>query len=681
MRPGDVYALNDPYRGGIHANDILVFRPIFAGGSAGGRVVYFAGTLIHVADVGGVAAGGLAALATDTFVEGLLLPPVLLARDGEPPSDVLRIIARNSRTPDKVVGDVQALVAGVHAIARRVDELHERFDTATVDRVVQQDRADSDRRMRESFAALPAGRYESSFTIDTDGIEDRTYDVHVAVTLPGDGTVDIDLEGTSAQARGAINASVSQTLSGVVFACRCFADPDIAMNEGCFTPLTVHLPRGTLVNPDPPAACGGRLVTVAAVTEAVLAALAQASPEHGVAASSLIQVFALSGVRDDGQAWLTLLYEFGGLGARAGADGADATGAFFLGGRSVIPQVEPVEAQYPFLVRSARLLADSGGPGRWRGGLGVETVIELLADAQLTVRGDRLGALPPPGARGGEPGRPGSFAIERADGTVGTTPGARNRRAPRARGSLRHAHLGWRRARSRRRARRRRSACRHRRRARQSGCGTRRLRARAVTDRDLVLGVDVGGTFTDVVLTGPDGMHTAKVPTTPHDPVVGVVDGVTAVLAVAHAELGAVTRFVHGTTLATNVILQRTGGPVALVTTEGFADVLRLGRDARVEEDRYDLAYTPPAPPVDPRLTFEVHERVDATGTVLVPLERRRRRRARHPDRRCRARRCRHLPAPLVRAPRPRSGDRDRGARRTPRRAGDGVVGDLAGAA
>jgi N-methylhydantoinase B len=176
------------------------------------------------------------------------------------------------------------------------------------------------------------------------------------------------------------------------------------------------------VNPEPPAACGGRLVTVAAVTEAVLAALAHAAPEHGVAASSLIQVFALSGARDDGTSWLTLLYEFGGLGAREGADGADATGAFFLGGRSVIPQVEPVEAQYPFVVRSARLLADSGGPGRWRGGLGVETVIELLADAQLTVRGDRLGALPPPGARGGAPGRPGSFAIKRADGTVDHLP-------------------------------------------------------------------------------------------------------------------------------------------------------------------------------------------------------------------------------------------------------------------
>jgi N-methylhydantoinase B len=414
MAPGDVFALNDPYRGGIHANDILVFRPVFADG----RVTFFAGTLIHVADVGGVSAAGLAALATDTFVEGLLLPPVHLARAGEPAADVLRIISRNSRTPDKVVGDVHALVAGVNVIARRVEELQARFGPDVVQACTRRDIDDSERRMRASLAELPAGRYEGAFSIAGDGVEQRAFEVRVAVTLDGTGAVDVDLAGTSAQAKGAINSSVSQTLSGVVYAIRCFADAGIAMNEGCFRPLEVHLPRGSLVNPEPPAACGGRLVTVTAATEAILAALAQARPGGAVAASSLIQVYALSGGRADGSTWLNLLYEFGGLGARAGADGPDATGAFFLGGRSVIPQVEPLEAQYPFVVRSARLLPDSGGPGTWRGGLGVETVIELLAEARLTVRGDRLSGDPPPGARGGASGRPGSFSIERADGTV-----------------------------------------------------------------------------------------------------------------------------------------------------------------------------------------------------------------------------------------------------------------------
>src|SRR3954454_12712612 len=136
-----------------------------------------------------------------------------------------------------------------------------------------------------------------------------------------------------------------------------------------------------------------------------------------------------------------------------------------------------------------------------------------------------------------------------------------------------------------------------------------------------VLGVDVGGTFTDVVLAAASGtMHTAKVPTTPADPIDGIVRGVDAVLGDAGVAPAEVSRFVHGTTLATNVILQRTGAPVALVTTEGFADLLRLGRAARVEEDRYDLHFTPAPPPVDPRLTFEVRGRIDASGRVLVPL-------------------------------------------------------------
>jgi N-methylhydantoinase A len=139
--------------------------------------------------------------------------------------------------------------------------------------------------------------------------------------------------------------------------------------------------------------------------------------------------------------------------------------------------------------------------------------------------------------------------------------------------------------------------------------------------QDWVLGVDVGGTFTDLVLSDAEGsLHTAKVPTTPADPIDGIVRGIGEVLGAASVDPGDVRRFVHGTTLAANVILQHTGAPVALVTTEGFGDLLRLGRAARVEEDRYDVHFTPAPPPVDPRLTFEVRERIDASGAIIVPL-------------------------------------------------------------
>ncbi len=410
MDPGDVFALNDPYRGGIHANDIVVFRPIFADG----RVVFVAGTLVHVADVGGIAAGGLAALATDTFSEGLLLPPVHLARRGEPVRDLYAIIGRNSRAPDKVLGDVDALVAGVNVISRRVEELLARYGAAELGRFVDASIDGAERRMRAELAQIPAGAYQGVFTIDGDGVDPhRTFDVRVAVTA-ADGAVHVDFTGTAGQARGAINSSPSQTLSGVVYGIRCFVDPTIPMNEGSLTPITVTLPPGSLVNPDPPAACGGRIVTVAAAVEAILEALAPARPDRATAASGLIHVYTIAGA-GPGARWLNLFYEFGGIGARAGSDGPDATGCFFLGGRSVIPQVEPIEAAYPLVVRASRLRPDSGGPGTWRGGLGVETVVELLEDSIVTVRGDRM-TLPPPGLDGGWPGAPGQFAVRRRDG-------------------------------------------------------------------------------------------------------------------------------------------------------------------------------------------------------------------------------------------------------------------------
>jgi N-methylhydantoinase B len=412
MQPGDVFAMNDPYRGGIHANDILIFKPIFSGE----RVVFFAGTLIHVADLGGVAAGGLAALATDTFAEGLVLPPVKLFAAGERVEDVARIIARNSRAPRAVMGDVSALVAGVNVCAARVLELIEQHGEDAVTGVSADHLDYAERRMRDELRKLPAGTYRGTFTIDSDGLEaGRQFDVVVTTTI-GDGQITLDLTGTSPQSGGAINSSYSQTLSGVIFAVRCFVDPTIPMNEGCFRPVRLVVPEGTLANPRPPAACGGRVVTVAAAIEAILRSLAGALPDLAVASSGLVHVLTMAGGRP-GHGWLTMLYDFGGIGARRGSDGPDATGAFYLGGRSTIPQIEPIEAQHPLRIRRAALRTDSGGAGTWRGGLGVDVAIEVLEDVTLSVRGDRI-LLPPPGLDGGTPGGAGFARVERADGSL-----------------------------------------------------------------------------------------------------------------------------------------------------------------------------------------------------------------------------------------------------------------------
>jgi N-methylhydantoinase B len=301
-------------------------------------------------------------------------------------------------------------------VAKRMEELVERYGADALSRQIDSFLDYAARRFSEEIKRIPAGTYRGSFTIDTDGLTaGRTFDVVVEVAV-GDGHVTVDFTGTAEQSRGSINSSYSQTLSGVVYAIRCFIDPSIPMNEGCFRSIHTVLPEGSLVNPTPPAACGGRVVTVTAALEAILAALADACPDHAVAPSALIQVYSMTGLRDDGERWLTLGYEFGGIGGRHGSDGPDATGPYFLGGRSVIPQIEPLEHQLPFVVERCALMPDSGGAGQWRGGLGVEMALRMTGPAQLTVRGDRLG-LPPPGSGGGQPGRAGSFGVARVEGT------------------------------------------------------------------------------------------------------------------------------------------------------------------------------------------------------------------------------------------------------------------------
>ena len=210
-------------------------------------------------------------------------------------------------------------------------------------------------------------------------------------------------------------------MSGVIYAVRCLVDPSIPMNEGCFRAVRTVLPPGTLVNPYAPAACGGRIISVTAGIEAILAAMAQALPDHEVAASALIHVYSLTGIGDDGKPWVNLFYDFGGVGGRHGVDGPDATGCYFLGGRSVIPQVEPLEAQYPFVVHSSRLRPTRAARASGAAVSAPRLVIELQGAAELTVRGDRI-ELRRRARTAAAPARPARTSCERVDGTVEELP-------------------------------------------------------------------------------------------------------------------------------------------------------------------------------------------------------------------------------------------------------------------
>jgi len=412
MKPGDVFVMNDCFRGGIHANDLLVFRPVFREG----RVEWFTGTLIHVSDLGGSSSGGIVPTATDVFAEGLQLPPVRLYAAGEPVEDLHRLLALNSRTPERVMGDVGALVAGVNVAAERMEDLADRYGTAKLRDGIDAYIAGSETRMRDELAKLAPGTYEGEYQIDGDGLEpDRQPFVRVRVEVEdGRDGIRLDFTATDDQALGAINAGFSQALTGALYAVRCFVDPSIPMNEGCFTPVDVVFRKGSLLDPHAPAACGGRVVAVTAVCEAVVHALSRARPELATAASSVIHPYTLA-APSRLEPWLLLSYEYGGLGARHGSDGPSATGSFFLGGRNTVPQIEPLEATLPLVFERQRLLPDSGGAGQWRGGLGVETRIRVLQDTEFALRSDRV-LLPPKGRDGGADGTPGTQYVREADG-------------------------------------------------------------------------------------------------------------------------------------------------------------------------------------------------------------------------------------------------------------------------
>ncbi|WP_238008340.1 hydantoinase B/oxoprolinase family protein [Dactylosporangium sp. AC04546] len=420
MRPGDVFALNDAYRGGIHTNDILVFRPIFVGDA----VEYFAGTLIHVSDLGGTSAGGMAALASDIFAEGLQLPPVRIATAAGLDPTIERLLRLNSRTPDSVVGDVRALIAGANAAARRVDELVAQYGAGALRQRIDDYLDYTEARTRLALQSLRPGTYRAEYAIDDDGIhlDAPPLVVRVAVTVGTDG-VGVDFTGTDRQVPAAVNSSLSQSLAGAVFALRCFVDPTLPMNAGGLRPFSLHFPPGSLLNAQSPYPCGGRFLPVYAAIEAILQALSEATPERAIAASGILQPFSIAS--RSAPYWIHLAYDFGGVGARTGGDGPDATGVHFGVGRNSIPQAEPVEIRCPLIVEQVEFIPDSGGPGRWRGGLGTRTTFRLLADADITTRGDRLSAAPP-GRSGGGPGRLGGFYRRTQDGRLERLPAKNN---------------------------------------------------------------------------------------------------------------------------------------------------------------------------------------------------------------------------------------------------------------
>jgi N-methylhydantoinase B len=397
-KPGDVFLFNDPYAaGGQHLPDIYVIKPIFHDGAIEG----WACTMAHHCDVGGIAPGSVAMHATEIFQEGLTLPVVKLHEAGVPNAMLLSIIERNTRMPVQVLGDLRAQLAACAAGERGFRRLIAKYGVAALHRYLDELQDQAERLMRRVIAAIPDGRYR--FVDWIDGVGDAPEPLKIAVEIAVEGdSITVDFTGTSPQVKGAINCPIAMVNSSTYCAIRCMTSLDIPNCEGYMRPVKVIAPRGTILNPEHPAACAARGVMGYRVFDAIMGALAAVVPDAVIAGGEGGPTLLSFGGRQDGRPFVLTEVMVGTWGARATLDGVE--GISNPAANLSNTPVELIEAEMPLQVSEYALVPDSGGAGRRRGGLAFRRTYRVLADeAVATLRSDRRDH-PPYGIAGGEPG-------------------------------------------------------------------------------------------------------------------------------------------------------------------------------------------------------------------------------------------------------------------------------------
>ncbi|WP_374441355.1 hydantoinase B/oxoprolinase family protein [Stella sp.] len=415
--PGDLFITNDPYDGSTHLPDIVLVKPIHAGGARVG----FAAALAHMTDIGGRIPGGNASDSTEVYQEGLRIPPCRIHRAGVADENLFRLIERNVRVPDKVLGDIRSLIAACNQGERGILDLVERYGA---DRFAAhcRDLLDyTERFTRAEIAKLPKGTWHFVDHLDNDGISPDPIRFEVTLTIAGE-EITIDFTGTAPQVKGAINCVYPFTLSTALACVRSMVDLSIPNNAGYFRPIRVIAPEGTIVNPRAPAAVAARGITGIRIADTIFGALAQAVPDRIPACGANAPDVGVSfgGYGPDGRSHVFLEFLVGSWGGGPWRDGMDAcTGT--LVNYSNTP-AEMIEAELPIAIERYALVPDTGGAGEWRGGLSVDRHLRFKLDgATLQIRSDRRDH-PPYGLEGGETGAPAWVDIRRADGRVDTFP-------------------------------------------------------------------------------------------------------------------------------------------------------------------------------------------------------------------------------------------------------------------
>ena len=400
--PGVQFAVNDPYAGGTHLNDLTLVRPVHVGAELVGWVANRA----HHADVGGEAPGSMPAHATTVDQEGHVVAPMVAVKHGEWLESFVEPFLAATRTPAERLGDLSAQLGANEVGAQRLATLADREGLDTFFRVADALLAYGERRTIAAFAALPDGVFRFEDVMEWEG---GLLPIVVKVAIEG-GRLEADFSGTADQIEGNVNAVEAVTRSCLYYAVRVATDPTIPANGGCYRPLSLSAPAGSLVNALPPAAvAAGNVETSQRIADVLLGALAEAAPDRVPAASQGTMNNVLIG--SDRFAYYETLA--GGQGGRPGRAGQSGIHTGMTNTKNT--PIEALETHYPFRVIRNQLRRDSGGAGRYPGGEGIEREIEFLAPATVSLMGERR-TVPPWGLAGGEPGACGEDWVIRAGG-------------------------------------------------------------------------------------------------------------------------------------------------------------------------------------------------------------------------------------------------------------------------
>jgi N-methylhydantoinase B len=419
IHPGDIFLHNDPYTGGTHLNDVAMIYPLFVEGA----LFVFPVVRAHWGDVGGMSPGSISGRVNEVYQEGVRIPLIKVHERGKPNEAALDLIFSNMRGRREREGDFRAMLGTCRKAAERVEELAARYGVVTIEACVGElmDRAEG--RMRGAIRALTPGeyRYEAHLESGTARLEPLT--VRCRLAIAGD-AITVDLTGSSPQVAGPTNVGPAMAPTGAFTIIKGFLDPGADVNSGAFRPLTVITPPGTIVNAHPPAPCGGMVEVKYCVESAVMGALAQAL--QGKVAGDIKGGgnHCYVGGPDPRSADTFIFYEYpaGGTGAFEGGDGSNSVRAFTESDMTTLQPIEAVEQLYPVRIERTALREDSGGPGRWRGGLGLCREVRIhSAGAQLSVLAEKAN-LPPFGVSGGNSGAVNRFWVRRHGREVQPSP-------------------------------------------------------------------------------------------------------------------------------------------------------------------------------------------------------------------------------------------------------------------